>query len=118
VIAIISYLIIIPALLFWLELSRGSLRLFVQIATIAAAMIGIVGVYSSIFTESPDRFMPYRNLVSILVISVLLALAVVIAVPALAKQIRGPAQPGFLNRHTGPGSCDPLRLSQGLFPSP
>ena len=50
VIPIINYLIIIPALLFWMELSRGRIRRFVQIATIATAIVGIAGVYSTIFT--------------------------------------------------------------------
>ena len=72
---IINYLIIIPALLFWMELSRGRIRRFVQVATIATAIVGIAGVYSTIFTQSSSRFMPYSNLMSILVILVLLALA-------------------------------------------
>jgi phosphoserine phosphatase RsbU/P len=83
VIAILAYLIIIPALLFWLELTRGSLRRLVQIATIAASVIAIGGVCSAIFTHSPDRFMPYNNL---LVISVILVLAVAISVPAVANR--------------------------------
>jgi phosphoserine phosphatase RsbU/P len=83
VIAIITYLIVIPGLLFWLELSLGTLRRFLQVTIIAASVIGIVGVCSAFITESPYRFLPYNNL---LVIWCFLALAVVNAVPSLAKR--------------------------------
>ena len=83
VIAIITYLIPIPALLFWLELSLGKLRRFLQITVVAASVIGIAGVCSAFITESPYRFLPYNNL---LVIWCFLALAVVNAVPSLAKR--------------------------------
>lgn len=83
VIAIISYLIIIPGLLFWLELSRGKLRRFLQIAAIAGSLIGIAGIWSTLFTKSSYAFMLYTNL---LVIFVFLVLAIVISVPALASR--------------------------------
>ena len=83
VIAIITYLILIPALLFWLELSLGKLRRFLQITVIAASVIGIAGVCSAFITESPYKFMPYNNL---LAIWCFLTLAVVNAVPSLAKR--------------------------------
>ena len=83
VIAIITYLILIPALLFWLELSLGKLRRFLQVTVIAASVIGIAGVCSTLITGSRDRFMPYHIL---LAIWCLLALAVVNAVPSLAKR--------------------------------
>jgi len=54
------------ALLFWMELSRGRIRRFVRIAIIATAIIGVAGVYSTIFTQSSSRLMPYSNLMSIL----------------------------------------------------
>ncbi len=83
VIAIITYLILIPALFFWLELSLGKLRRFLQITVIAAVVVGIAGVCSTLITGSRDRFMPYHIL---LAIWCLLALAVVNAVPSLAKR--------------------------------
>ena len=83
VIAIITYLIPIPALLFWLELSLGKLRRFLQITVIAASVMGIAGVCSAFITDSPYRLMPYN---SVLVIWCFLALAVVNAVPSLAKR--------------------------------
>ena len=83
VIAIITYLINIPALLFWLELSLGKLRRFLQITILAASVVGVVGVCSAFMTASPYGFMPYNHL---LAIWVLLALAAVNAVPGLAKR--------------------------------
>jgi sigma-B regulation protein RsbU (phosphoserine phosphatase) len=83
VVAIITYLINIPALLFWLELSLGKLRRFLQITVIAAWVMGIAGVCSAFITKSPYRFLPYNNL---LAIWCFLTLAVVNAVPSLAKR--------------------------------
>ena len=83
VIAVITYLIMIPALLFWLELSLGWIRRFLQVTAIMASVFGIVGVCSALITKSPYRFLPYNNL---LAIWCFLALAVVNAVPSLAKR--------------------------------
>ena len=83
VIWIITYLILIPAVLFWLELSLGKVRRFLQITAIAASGFGIAGVCSTIITGSPYRFIPYNSL---LAIWCLLALAVVSGVPSLAKR--------------------------------
>ena len=83
VIAIITYLIMIPALLFWLELSLGKLRRFLQITVIAAAVIGIAGICVAFITKSPFSLMPYN---SVLVILTFLTLAIVNAVPSLGKR--------------------------------
>lgn len=80
---IITYLILVPAVLFWLEISRGYLRRFLQAVAIAALMLGAAGVYSDIFTRSPYRWMPYNDL---LVIMTLLVLASVVTVPVLASR--------------------------------
>ncbi len=83
VITIITYLILIPMLLFWLELSLGRVRRLLQVTAIAALAFGIAGVCVAFVTESPYRFIPYNNL---LAIWCLLALAVVNAVPSFAKK--------------------------------
>jgi sigma-B regulation protein RsbU (phosphoserine phosphatase) len=83
VIWIITYLILIPALLFWLELSLGKMRRFLQITAVAASGFGIAAVCSTIITGSPNRFIPYNSL---LAIWCLLSLAVVSGVPSLAKR--------------------------------
>jgi len=85
VIAIITYLIMIPALLFWLELSLGKLRRFLQITVIAATLIAIAGICVAFISKSPYRLMPYN---SVLVIWTLLALALVNAVPSLGKRFQ------------------------------
>ena len=82
VIAIFTYLITIPALLFWLELSLGRLRRFVQIMIVAALVASIAGVCSAFITLSPFSFMTFNKVVSI---CILLALAVVIVVPSLKR---------------------------------
>ena len=81
--ASISYLIIIPALLFWLELCRGSLRRFLQIMTVVASILGVLGIGTAIVTGSPNRLRPYDNL---LVVLILVVLGAVITVPALATR--------------------------------
>ena len=83
VIWIVTYLILIPALLFWLELSLGKLRPILQVTAIVASVFGIVASCSTLITGSPDRFIPYNSL---LAIWCLLLLAVVNAVPSLAKR--------------------------------
>lgn len=83
VVWIITYLLVIPAVLFWLELSRGKLRRLLQITVIAAGVIGIAGVCSTLISGSAKRFMPFNNLLGIWI---LLLLAVVTAVPSLTKR--------------------------------
>ncbi len=83
VIAVITYPIIIPALLFWLELSLGKLRRFLQITLIAATLNGIAGICVAFITRSPNSFVPYNSALSIWT---LLALAVVNAVPSLGRK--------------------------------
>jgi sigma-B regulation protein RsbU (phosphoserine phosphatase) len=81
--AIITYLILIPALLLWLELSLGRVRRLLQVTAIAALVVGVAGVCSTLVTGSPDRFMAYNELLGIWT---LLALAIINAVPSLAKR--------------------------------
>lgn len=83
VIAIITYLIVIPALLFWLEIGLGKLRRFLQVTLCVATAIGIAGVVVALPTRSPYRFISYNN---ILAISFLFVLMVVNAVPVLSKR--------------------------------
>jgi len=81
--SIITYLIVIPALLFWLGLSRGRLRLILQATFVAAVVIAAAGIGSDLTTGSLDRFMSWNSVLSIWT---LLVLVVVNAVPALAKR--------------------------------
>ena len=82
-VGVITYLIILPGVLFWLELSRGKLRRLLQFTLVAALVVGVAGVCSIFFSTSPNAFMPYNNL---LAIWILLALATVTVIPRLAQR--------------------------------
>jgi len=83
VVWIVTYLIMIPALLFWAELTTGALRRLFQFMVIPACAIALAGMYTVLFRESPSRFMPYNN---VLVIFSLLALALANVIPRIAKR--------------------------------
>ena len=83
VVWIVTYLIMIPALLFWAELTTGALRRLFQFMLIPACAIALAGMYAVLFRESPSRFMPYNN---VLVIFSLLALALANVIPRIAKR--------------------------------
>ena len=83
VVWIITYVIMIPALLFWAELTVGTLRRIAQIMVIPASAIAIAGTASVLLHQSPIRFMPYNN---VLVIGSLLAVAIANVVPRIGKQ--------------------------------
>lgn len=83
VVWIVTYVIMIPALLFWTELTTGTLHRLFQIMVIPAAAIAIGGIVAVLFREPPSRFMPYNN---VLVISSLLALATASVVPRIGKR--------------------------------
>ena len=86
VIAILSYVTVVPALLFFLEMSRGALRRILQIMLLADLVIcvaGLAGIYFVLFTESPYRCIPFSN---VLVIALVLIVAVVIRVPSLSER--------------------------------
>ena len=83
VVAIISYLILVPAVLFWLEMSLGILRRFLQITLLAALMNAIGGVCLALYSRSPWGFLTYNKVVAS---CFLLPLAVVNGVPSLARK--------------------------------
>src|ERR1700739_99971 len=65
VIAILSYIPLIPALLFFLEMSRGILRRFLQAILIADLPICAAGIWAVLFTNSPYRFIHISNVLVI-----------------------------------------------------
>ena len=79
----IIYLLPIPALFFWAELTLGNLRRFLQILVIAASVIAVAGISAVLLDKSPNRFMPYYRLQ---VICGLLALAVANIVPRIGNR--------------------------------
>lgn len=80
---IITYVIMIPALLFWAELAMGTLHRLFQIMVIPACAIAVAGIFTVCFHKSPTIFMPYNN---VLVICSLLALATASVVPGIGKR--------------------------------
>jgi phosphoserine phosphatase RsbU/P len=83
VVAIINYLIVIPAMLFWMEMSRGTLRRLFQITLLAASLNGTAGVCSAFTSQWQWDFTPYNTAV---MTCFLLPLAIVNAVPSLARR--------------------------------
>jgi sigma-B regulation protein RsbU (phosphoserine phosphatase) len=83
VVAIITYVILIPAVLFWLELGLGIVRRLLQVTLLAALVNAIGGVSSAFIFRSPWAFLNYNK---VLVACCFLPLAVVVAVPNLAKR--------------------------------
>jgi phosphoserine phosphatase RsbU/P len=82
VVWIITYVIMIPALFFWAELTAGALRRVFQIMVIPACAIALAGIFA-VLHESPSKFMPYNN---VLVIFSLCALTVANVIPRIAKK--------------------------------
>ncbi len=61
---IITYLILIPAIQFWVELSLGKMRRFLRMMLVPAAVIAVVGIFS-MFKGAPVRYMPFNNILGI-----------------------------------------------------
>jgi sigma-B regulation protein RsbU (phosphoserine phosphatase) len=83
VIAILSYVTVVPGLLFFLEMSRGILRRLLQIMLIAEVPISGAGVFAVFFTNSPYRFIHYSN---VLVVLFLVVITLAVMVPGAAKK--------------------------------
>ena len=80
----ITYVIMIPALLFWAELTLGALRRFFQIMVFPVCAVALAGIYNVFFRQAPTRLMPYNN---VLVICSLLALGIASLVPRIARKV-------------------------------
>jgi phosphoserine phosphatase RsbU/P len=80
---VIIYVLPIPALFFWAELSLGNLRRFLHILVVAASVIAVVGVSTVLLHKSPARFMPYFR---VQVICGLLGVAVANVVPRIGNR--------------------------------
>jgi sigma-B regulation protein RsbU (phosphoserine phosphatase) len=78
----IGYLIVVPALLAFLELTRGGLRVVIQVAAWFGFAIGVIGILVFLVTSSSHALMPYNNLLAACVLLVLMS---VVAVPRLSS---------------------------------
>jgi phosphoserine phosphatase RsbU/P len=79
----ITYLIILPALLFWLELSLGRLRRLLLGTIVVASLVAVAGIWSILSTESSNLFMLLNKLLGIWT---LLLLVPAVVVPSLARK--------------------------------
>jgi phosphoserine phosphatase RsbU/P len=83
VVACITYIILVPALLFWLEISQGKLRWFVKVMLFAAFLLAIGGTSADLITKQPFTAAGENSLLAIIIMVVL---GVVNAVPSLARK--------------------------------
>ena len=80
---ILSFSVVVIALLAFLGLSRGKLRLFLQGAIVAGLAIAVAGVALFLLTGSSFKIMPYNHLLAALSLTVL---AILVAVPKLCRR--------------------------------
>ena len=113
VIWIITYLILVPALLFWMELSLGRLRQILQITVILASLAAVAGIGLVVVTGHPDNFLLQQP-----------AGHRVVSHrrnrqrhPQPGEEIPGGAKPRLCHRYDGPGHRGHLHQSKDLQPS-
>jgi hypothetical protein len=80
---ILSYSVLVVAVLAFLQLSQGKLRLFLQGVIVAGLAIGAAGVAFFLFASSSYKMMPYNHLLAACSLAVL---AIVVAVPRLSRK--------------------------------
>jgi phosphoserine phosphatase RsbU/P len=88
-----SYLILVVALLAFVELSRDGLRRFLLGLVLISLGIAVAGIAAFIFTGSSDRFTPYNNFLATFTLIVLL---IAMAVPRLSRGLHELSSRGVL----------------------
>jgi sigma-B regulation protein RsbU (phosphoserine phosphatase) len=78
-----SYLLLPVGLLAWVELSAGKFRLFIRALIFISLAINLAGIGFFIVTGSDDKLIPYNNFLATVA---LLALVIVVVVPALSRK--------------------------------
>jgi sigma-B regulation protein RsbU (phosphoserine phosphatase) len=78
-----TYLTIVVATMAWRELSVGKLRPILGALAFVGLVIGVIGFAYFVFTGSPDKLIPYNNLLAVFD---LLLLLTVIIVPSLSQK--------------------------------
>jgi phosphoserine phosphatase RsbU/P len=73
----IGYLIVVPALLAFRELTLGGLRVLIHVATWIGLAIGVIGILVFVVTRSSTALMPYNNLLAACVLLILMAVVAV-----------------------------------------
>jgi len=79
---VLSFSVVVIALLAFLDLSRNKLRLFLQGAIIVGLAIAAAGIGLFLFTGSSFKVMPYNHLLAVISLAVL---GIVVAVPRLSR---------------------------------
>jgi predicted neutral ceramidase superfamily lipid hydrolase len=80
---ILSFSVVAIALLAFLDLSQGKLRLFLQGAIVVGLAIAVAGIALFLFTGSSFKVMPFNHLLAAISLTVL---AIVVAVPKLSRR--------------------------------
>jgi len=93
---VLSYLVVVVAVLAFLQLSQGKLRLLLQGMILVGLAIALAGVGFFVFTGSSNKVMPYNHLLAACLLAIL---ATVVAVPRPLSQVPNPAQPSSGCRH-------------------
>ncbi|HEY4962877.1 MAG TPA: hypothetical protein VII29_18625, partial [Terriglobales bacterium] len=78
-----TYLMVVIATMAWRELSLGKVRHILGALSFAGLAIGVPGFAYFVFAGSPDKLMPWNNLLAVVDLLVLLT---VILVPSLSRK--------------------------------
>jgi sigma-B regulation protein RsbU (phosphoserine phosphatase) len=81
---ILTFVIMIPGLLFWAELSIGALRRFFLLEMVPAAVVAVGGIASLLYQQTPSRQWTAGN--TIVVLSSLTVFGIATLVPQIAKK--------------------------------
>ena len=79
----ITYMLVVPGTLFWVELTVGWVRRFVQWVSAIAFGIGLIGLIYYATTGSPDKVLALNNLLAIVL---LIAVGVFVLIPKLSRR--------------------------------
>jgi sigma-B regulation protein RsbU (phosphoserine phosphatase) len=108
----INYFQLVFAQLFWWELVRDKMRIFLQIMVIVVSAIGLTGIGWFIITGSPDTLMPYNNFLAAISLVVLI---VIIMVKRFSDRFLVLPQRGILAAGTLVFAAEALYSNLSLF---
>jgi sigma-B regulation protein RsbU (phosphoserine phosphatase) len=77
----VNYVLVIPALLFWVELCTGALRRIFIGTTVLATLVATLGLSSYILIGNPSRFLRFNSLFAIFLMFVI---GVLVLIPTVA----------------------------------
>ena len=79
----VNYVLVIPALLFWVELCTGALKRVFQGATLLAVLVATLGLSWAVFFAKPTTFLRFNSLLAIFLMFVV---GVLVLIPAVARK--------------------------------